>query len=180
MDAVFLVRWCLGGGPGLDTVECGERDVGPEGAGMLDGFTRASRRNTDCIFTSLIRFIQVLLKKHSTIRVRPSLNMLKLLVVFTVCCFASRKRSDTDFLLNQLMIVFLDPVSSVVGSDDGAMYCGQRRQGREPGARTVGLDGRHRDSALPSSEFVTSQSHCCQTQSCIFFLLRTKDIIGDR
>jgi len=113
---------------------------------MLDGFTRASRRNTDCIFTSLIRFIQVLLKKHSTIRVRPSLNMLKLLVVFTVCCFASRKRSDTDFLLNQLMIVFLDPVSSVVGSDDGAMYCNYKAGNRH--ARTVGLDGRRRDSAL--------------------------------
>ena len=147
MDAVFLVRWCLGGGPGLDTVECRERDVGPEGAGMLDGFTRASRRNTDCIFTSLIRFIQVLLKKHSTIRIRPSLNMLKLLVVFTVCCFASRKRSDTDFLLNQLMIVFLDPVSSVVGSDDGAMYCNYDKAGNRR-ARTVGLDGRHRDSTL--------------------------------
>jgi len=55
--------------------------------------------------------------------------MLKLLVVFTVCCFASRKRSDTDFLLNQLMIVFLDPVSSVVGSDDGAMYCNYDKAG---------------------------------------------------
>ena len=42
---VDAVRWCLGGGHGLDTVECRERDVGPEGAGMLDGFTRASRRN---------------------------------------------------------------------------------------------------------------------------------------
>jgi len=60
---VDAVRWCLGGGHGLDTVEGRERDVGPEGAGMLDGFTRASRRNTDFIFTSLIRFIQVLLKK---------------------------------------------------------------------------------------------------------------------
>ena len=109
---------------------------------------------SDCIFTSLHTTIHssFVKKKHSTIQVRPSLNMLKLLVVFTVCCFASRKRSDTDFLLNQLMIVFLEPVSSVVVSDDGAMYCGQRRQGREPGARTVGLDGRHRDSALPSSE----------------------------
>ena len=101
--------------------------------------------------------------------------MLKLLVVFTVCCFASRKRSDTDFLLNQLMIVFLEPVSSVV---DGAMYCGQRRQGREPGARTVGLDGRHRDKALLRV--------CCIAIALLSklqkkkFLLRTRDIIRDR
>ena len=148
---------------------------------MLDGFTRASRRNKRLHFhvTTYYDSFKFCLKKNSTIQVRPSLNMLKLLVVFTVCCFASRKRSDTDFLLNQLMIVFLEPVSSVVVSDDGAMYCGQRRQGREPGARTVGLDGRHRDSALPSSEFVASQSHCCQ--SCKKkFLLRTRDIIRDR
>ena len=105
--------------------------------------------------------------------------MLKLLVVFTVCCFASRKRSDTDFLLNQLMIVFLEPVSSVVVSDDGAMYCGQRRQGREPGARTVGLDGRHRDSALPSSELHRNRI-AVKLKAAFFFLLRTKDIIGDR
>ena len=117
---------------------------------MLDGFTRASRRNKRLHFhvTTYYDSFKFCLKKNSTIQVRPSLNMLKLLVVFTVCCFASRKRSDTDFLLNQLMIVFLDPVSSVVvGSDDGAMYCNYDKAGNRR-ARTVGLDGRHRDKAL--------------------------------
>ena len=86
--------------------------------------------------------------------------MLKLLVVFTVCCFASRKRSDTDFLLNQLMIAFLDPVSSVVGSDDGAMYCNYDKAGNRARELWAWMDA---TEIAPSSEFVASQSHCCQS-----------------
>ena len=133
---------------------------------------------SDCIFTSLHTTIHssFVKKKHSTIQVRPSLNMLKLLVVFTVCCFASRKRSDTDFLLNQLMIVFLDPVSSVVGSDDGAMYCNYDKAGNRARELWAWMDA---TEIAPSSEFVASQSHCCQ--SCKKkILLRTRDIIRDR